>query len=430
MTDAKTQAPGTAIVVGGGIVGLACGHYLRQAGLAVTLVEQGTVGGECSHGNCGYICPSHVPPLTEPGAVKIALASLFNPRSPFRVKPRPSPALVWWMLQFARRCTHRQVLTAGRHLQAILDASIAEYRELVATEQLACEWEEQGLLYVFERADPLAAFAAMDAMLTEHFGVSATRIAGPELPDFDPGVRPGLAGGFHYACDASVRPDRLNAAWSERLRSRGVLLKEHCRLERVHRDGGRIQGIETSRGMLTADHYVFALGARSTLWSKQLGVSIPIEPGKGYSLTMPRPERAPRHPILFPEKKVGVSPFAESLRLGSMMEFVGYDTTIPPHRITQLRDAARPFLVASVDGPAEETWYGWRPMTWDSLPIIGGVPGLANAFLATGHNMIGLTLAPATGRLIADLVTGRPPFLDPSPYAADRFGNSVATVKP
>jgi D-amino-acid dehydrogenase len=423
------EPSGTVIVVGGGIVGLACSHYLREAGLSVTLVEQGTVGGECSQGNCGYVCPSHVPPLTEPGAVKIALASLFNPRSPFRVKPRLSPALVRWMLQFAIRCTHRQVLTAGRHLQVILDASIAEYRRLVAAEKLACEWEEQGLLYVFEHAEPLGAFAAMDAMLTEHFGVSATRIAGPELPDFDPGLKPGLAGGFHYACDASLRPDRLNASWAAVLRERGVELREHCRLELVRREEGRIEGIETSTGVLRADRYVFALGARSSLWSKQLGVSIPIEPGKGYSLTMPRPEHAPRHPILFPEKKVGVSPFAESMRLGSMMEFVGFDTTIPPHRIAQLRDAARPYLVASVDGPAEETWYGWRPMTWDSLPIIGGVPGVANAFLATGHNMIGLTLAPATGRLVADLVTGRPPFLDPAPYAADRFGGRSSATR-
>jgi len=166
---------------------------------------------------------------------------------------------------------------------------------------------------------------------------------------------------------------------------------------------------------------VFALGARSRLWSRQLGVSIPIEPGKGYSLTMPRPDRCPSHPILFPEQRVGVSPFEEGLRLGSMMEFAGYDETVPPHRLAQLRDAARRYLVASVDGPAEETWFGWRPMTWDSLPIIGAIPGLAGGYLATGHNMIGVTLAAATGRLIADLIADRPPFIDATPYHPGRF---------
>ena len=311
---------------------------------------------------------------------------------------------------------------AGKHLQAILDASITEYRSMMAAEKLACEWEEKGLLYVFEHQRPLEAFAAEDRLLTEHFGLSATSIAGSDLPDFDAGLKPGLAGGFHYPGDASVRPDRLCTSWAERLRERGVVLREQCSLRRVVREGQRIAGLETSQGMLEADAYVFALGSRSTLWSKQLGVAIPIEPGKGYSLTMPRPEHCPRHPILFPEKRVGVSPFDEGLRLGSMMEFAGYDTTIPPHRLAQLRDAARPYLVANVDGPAEEAWYGWRPMTWDSLPIIGPVPGLDGGYLATGHNMIGVTLAPATGHLIADLILGRPPLVDPAPYAPIRFG--------
>lgn len=409
------------LVAGGGIVGLACAHYLRQAGCEVTVIDQGDIGGECSHGNCGYICPSHVAPLTEPGAMKLALRSLFNPRSPFRVKPRFSPALAKWMLQFASRCTHQQVLTAGSHLQTILNASMAEYRSLMASEQLACEWEETGLLYVFEHERPLEGFAAEDRLLTEHFGLSATRIAGPDLCDFDPGLKPGLAGGFHYPGDASVRPDRLCSSWAERLRERGVTLREHCALSQVVREGGRITALETSQGRLSADHVVFALGARSTLWSKQLGLSIPIEPGKGYSLTLARPEHCPSHPILFPEQRVGVSPFEQGMRLGSMMEFAGYDTTIPPQRIAQLRDAARRYLVANVDGAAEETWFGWRPMTWDSLPIIGPMPGLADAYLATGHNMIGVTLAAATGRLVADLVAGREPFIPAEPYAPSRF---------
>ncbi|MGA0038645.1 MAG: NAD(P)/FAD-dependent oxidoreductase [Pirellulales bacterium] len=422
-TQAREQQAGSVIVAGGGIVGLACAHYLRQSGFEVTLLDQGEVGGECSRGNCGYICPSHVAPLTEPGAIKVALRSLFNPRSPFRVKPRLSPALAQWMLQFAVRCTHAQVLSAGKHLQAILNASIAEYRALMASEQLACEWQETGLLYVFENQRPLEAFAAEDRLLTEHFGLSATRIPAADLPDFDPGLKPGLAGGFHYPGDASVRPDRLNASWSERLRSRGVRILERCVLNRVLREGNRILGLDTSQGRLSADRYVFALGARSTLWSKQLGISIPIEPGKGYSLTIPRPEHCPMHPILFPEQRVGVSPFEHGMRLGSMMEFAGYDTTIPAYRLEQLRAAARRYLVAAVDAPAEETWFGWRPMTWDSLPIIGPVAGLADCFLATGHNMIGVTLAPATGRLIAELVSGQTPFIDASPYSADRLSS-------
>ena len=163
------------------------------------------------------------------------------------------------------------------------------------------------------------------------------------------------------------------------------------------------------------------MGAWSTRWSRELDCPIPIQPGKGYSVTMPRPSSCPEHPILFPEHKVGVSPFENGLRLGSMMEFAGYDESIPKQRIEQLRDSARPYLVASVDGDADETWYGWRPMTWDSLPIVGRVPGLSNALLAAGHNMLGLTLAPVTGKMIADIVAERPSDLPLAALSPARF---------
>ncbi|EMI22638.1 secreted protein containing FAD dependent oxidoreductase domain protein [Rhodopirellula maiorica SM1] len=417
----RSAHKGSAIVVGAGTIGIACAHYLNKAGLKVTVIDRGTVASACSHGNCGYICPSHVPPLTEPGAFGVALKSLFNPQAAFRVKPRLSPAMWNWMWQFARRCNHRQVLTAGKHLQSILDASMDEYQNLVQQESLDCEWKENGLLYVLQTQRGMDAFAKNDRMLTEHFGVSANRIDGDQLPEFEPGLKPGLAGAFHYPKDTSVRPDRLNQQWADRLRASGVQLIEHCELSSVHKTAGHISHVSTTQGELQADHYVFAMGAWSTRWSNELHCSIPIEPGKGYSVTMNRVENVPSHPILFPEHKVGVSPFETGLRLGSMMEFAGYDTSIRDQRIQQLRDSARPYLVASVDGEAKETWYGWRPMTWDSLPIIGATPNLDNAFLATGHNMLGLSLAPSTGRLIAELVTRQPPHIDAAPFSPSRF---------
>jgi D-amino-acid dehydrogenase len=409
------------VVVGAGVIGIACAHYLSWDGRRVTVIDQGTVAGGCSHGNCGYICPSHVLPLTEPGAIGAALRSLFNPRAPFRVRPRLSPALWNWLWQFARRCNHRQMLTAGRHLQAILDSSMREYRELVAAESLNCEWTENGLLYVLRTERGMRAFAETDRLLTEHFGVTARRIDGDELPALDPALRPGLAGAFHYEGDVSVRPDLLNADWARKLQARGVTFLERCRLERVRKSGGRVVALETSHGELAADQFVFATGAWSPRLSAELECRIPVEQGKGYSVTTARPEPCPRHPMLFPEHRVGVSPFAGGYRLGSMMEFAGYDATIPPRRIQQLRESAAPYLVAAPpDGPAE-TWYGWRPMTWDSLPIIGRVPKLGNAYLATGHNMLGLSLATATGRLIAELTGDRVPHIDPAPYSPRRF---------
>jgi D-amino-acid dehydrogenase len=417
----QTRSAESAIVVGAGIVGIACAHYLNRRGMRVTVIDRASVAGACSYGNCGYICPSHVPPLTEPGAIAVALKSLFQPQSPFRVKPSLSPSLWNWMWQFGKRCNSAQVLWAGKHLQAILDASLLEYRHLIAEHQFDCEWQDDGLLYVFATKHGMEEFAETDRMLTEHFGVAAKRIEGADLTAFDPGLRSGLVGAFHYPGDCSVRPDLLNQAWCRLLRENGVEVVEDCELREIGRGVDRVTRLMTSRGEFTADRFVFAMGAWSTHWSQQLDCHIPIQPGKGYSVTLTRPDACPRYPMLFPEKKVGVSPFQHGMRLGSMMEFVGYDASIPERRIQQLRDAARPYLVASVDGKACETWFGWRPMTWDSLPIIGPVPGLHNGFLATGHNMLGMSLAPATGRLIAEIICGEKPHLDTTPYSPARF---------
>ena len=408
-------------IVGAGIIGLACGHYLSEAGFDVTMVERGKIAAACSKSNCGYICPSHALPLTEPGAFKAALSSLFDSKAPFRVKPTLNLSLYKWLFQFARRCNHRQMLEAGKSLQTILEASMAEYHRLIKEHSFDCEWKEDGLLYVLQTQRGMDSFAKTDELVTRHFDIPATRIEGKDLPEFDSGLKEGLAGAFLYPGDTSVRPDRLNSEWIAHLKSKGVTFVEGCELKSVRKESGRVAAIETSGGDFASTHFVFAFGAWAQKWESELGCSIPVQPGKGYSVTLPRPEHAPTHPILFPEHKVGVSVFDDGFRLGSMMEFTGYDTTIPDYRIQQLRDSARPYLTAAVDGEARAKWFGWRPMTWDSLPIIGQVPGLENGFLATGHNMLGLTLAPATGRLVAEMMTGQQGHIDPMPYSPTRF---------
>ncbi|GAA4436694.1 NAD(P)/FAD-dependent oxidoreductase [Bremerella cremea] len=417
----SASRPEHVLIVGSGIVGIACAHYLSKQGLKVTVIDRSTIAGACSHGNCGYICPSHVLPLTEPEALGTAFKSLFQPNAPFRVKPRFSPAMWNWMWQFARRCNHRQMITAGVALKAILDSAMSEYRALLKSEPIHCEWKETGLLYVLQSEKGMRGFAETDRMLTDHFGVSAKRIDGSELAQFEPALKDNLAGAFHYEGDASVRPDLLNSQWAELLKQRGVTFLENCELQNIEKTGGRIARLHTSHGVLEADRFVIATGAWSTRLGKALECRIPIEPGKGYSVTMSRPDPCPRYPMLLPEHKVGVSPFDGGYRLGSMMEFCGYDESIPQNRIAQLRTSAEPYLRSPSTNETQQTWYGWRPMTWDSLPIIGRAPRLENAFLATGHNMLGLSMATATGKLVAELVTHASPHIDPLPYSPARF---------
>ena len=408
-------------IVGGGIVGIACAHYLSHAGYAVTVIDQDRIGGGCSHGNCGHICASHVLPLNEPANLVAALGSLVNPRAPFRVRPTWRPALLRWFWEFARRCNHRHAVSAGSALKSILDASIHEYETLIEAPEFEAEWQPLGLLYVLATRRGMARFTAQDAMLRDTFGVAARRFEGSELPAFDPALRPGLAGGFLYEGDAFLRPDALTRNWARWLGSRGVRFEEHRRVQGVETTAGKITRLLTGTGEVTADRYVFASGAWSTAVAADLGCSVPIEPGKGYSITTTRPRICPRHAMLFDEHRLGATPFDDGFRLGSMMEFSGFDATIPARRIRQLIDSAGHYLHEPAGERVLETWCGWRPMTWDSLPVIGWVPGLANGVLATGHHMLGMTMAPATGRLVAEIIDEKPTHIDPAPFSPARF---------
>ena len=409
------------VVVGGGVIGIACAHYLSCGGYDVTVVDQDRIGGGCSHGNCGHICASHVLPLNEPANLMAGLASVVNPRSPFRVRPQWRPALLRWLWEFARRCNHRHALSAGSAMKSILDASRREYEALFRTREFEAQWQPLGLLYVLRTGRGMDRFAAQDAMLRDTFGVAATRIEGSELPEFEPALRSGLAGGFLYQGDAFLRPDALTGNWRRWLARRGVRFEENRRVLGVETTAGAIMRLLADGGDVTADHYVFASGAWSAALAADLGCPLPIEPGKGYSITTTRPHNCPRHAMLFTEHRVGATPFDDGFRLGSMMEFAGFDATLPRWRIRQLVDAARHYLHEPTGGEVLETWCGWRPMTWDSLPVIGRVPGLANGVLATGHHMLGMTMAPATGRLVSDIIAERPTHIDAAPFSPARF---------
>ena len=415
------MAGGRIIVIGAGHIGIACAHYLHRDGHDVTVIDRGSVGGACSHANCGFLVPSHVLPLTEPGAIRTGLKSLFQPRAAFRVIPQLRPALYRWMFEFGRRCTHRQMLKAASVLNELLQASMVEYEQLFSDASMQCEWHNDGMLFVFHSEKALEKFGRTDTLLAGEFGLSARRIDGSELPDFEPALLGGLAGAYYYEGDGHLRPDKLNAAWSQRLQDDGVVFIEDCSVDSVRTTRDQISSLQTSRGPMQADRYVFATGAWSGEFGAALGCNIPVEPGKGYSVTMSQPEIMPGHPMLMPEKHIGISPFDSSYRIASMMEFAGFDDSIPRSRIEQLKNSARPYLKTPEGAVEEDTWYGWRPMTWDSLPILGRVPRLPNALLATGHNMLGLSLAPMTGKAIADLVAERPSDLPLTALSPARF---------
>lgn len=420
-TSNKNYQAQKAVVVGGGVIGIATAHYLIEKGLEVTVIDQGHIGGGSSFGNCGYICPSHMLPLAEPGMVKKGLKSLFNRNAPFKIKPQWRMNLYQWLFRFAQKCNHQDMIAGGHHLKTILDDSRQEYEALLANQTIEAQWKKSGLCYVMQSEKGVDEFSSFSDVLNEHFNTKAEYIDGNDLPEFDPALKSGLAGGFYYKNDASLSPHELLNNWTKNLTDKGLKVRENCQLMQVNKSANQVTSILTSQGEIEADYFVFATGAWSSLLAKELSCKIPVEPCKGYSVTVDRPEVCPQVPMLFSEHMVGVTPFDKTLRLGSMVEFSGFDSQIPTTRINQLYQSASPYLKSKLITKNEKPWFGWRPMTWDSLPIIGHVPGMTNALLATGHNMLGMTLAPATGKMVASLLTGEKPQIDHKPFSPSRF---------
>jgi D-amino-acid dehydrogenase len=416
-----TAAQRRALVIGGGVIGTACAYFLMRAGWQVTVIERGKVGCGSSHGNCGLVCPSHVLPLAEPGMVAKGLKSLFQRDSPFAIKPRFDPALWSWLLNFARRCNRPDMLEAGRGIQPLLESSLPLYRELIERESLDCEFESRGVLFAYRSQAEMDAYAATDHLMSESFHCPARRFDGAALVELEPALRPGLAGGWYYHDDAHLRPDKLMQAWRVVLEARGVTIHEHRAFQGFRARNGRAISAGTAAGELSADVFIVAAGAWTPLLNRELGCRVPIQPGKGYSLTMPRPAVCPTIPLIFPETRVAVTPFQSGYRLGSTMEFAGYDESIRPERLQLLKDGATGFLHEPYCEPVLEKWFGWRPMTFDSLPIIDRSPRYENVIVAAGHNMLGLSMAPATGKLVTELIEGASPHINPAPYRAGRF---------
>ena len=416
------MSAGRVIIVGGGVIGASCAYYLAKAGWSVTILERGGFGKGCSHGNCGLITPSHVLPLAGPGAVRQALTALLKRDSAFTIKPRLDVALWTWLLGFARRCNERDMLSAGQAIKALLQSSRTLYDHLMATEPFDCEWDTRGLLFVLKTAAGMDHFAHTDRLLRDRFNLPATRYDGDAVRELEPALKPGLAGGWHYASDAQLRPDKLMASWRRVLEAHGVVIREHAAARAFVRERHQAMRVVTEDEELAADAFVVAAGALTPWLNRELGCTIPIQPGKGYSIVMRRPAVCPAIPLLFEEHRVAVTPHRSAYRLGSTMEFAGYDATLDRRRLALLTEGARHYLQEPCAEPVEEEWCGWRPMTPDSVPIIDRSPVMDNVLIAAGHNMLGVSMAPATGKLVAELLGESTPHVDASRYSLRRFG--------
>ncbi len=408
------------VVIGGGVIGGFSALYLRQTGRDVTLIDKGQFGKACSHGNCGYVSPSHVIPLARPGQISKGIKGMLSRQTALRIEPKKILSLWPWLLKFAMRCNERDMMQAGLACHPLLQSSAALYRELIESQNMQVEWNTDGLLFVYRDQHEFDAYAKTDEWLRKHFQVSAEPLPGTKLTDLEPALKPGLAGAWLYNCDAHLRPDKLMSELRRLVDESGVRVVENCEMKSLKNSGTRVTAVEASGGEIEADEVLIATGSWTPLLKESLGVKLPIQPGKGYSITMARPKICPKYPMILEECHVAITPFDNGYRVGSTMEFAGYDTTLNPHRLNYLRSGAAEYLIEPTADPVEEEWYGWRPMTADGIPFVDRSPKFNNVWVAAGHSMLGISMGTGTGKLVAEMISGQKPHVDLNAYRIQR----------
>jgi D-amino-acid dehydrogenase len=410
-----------ALVIGAGAVGLAVALALRERGQEVTVIEAASAGAGASHGNCGTITPSHAPPLNEPRTLWKGLKWMFKPDAPFHLAPRFDPPLWGWLLRFTGVALSPRRRRAIERIRAqLLLASRRMLEELVAEHAIDCGFRASGLVYVFRTPSGFRRAARWPERLAP-LGVAAEAWDAERAQAEEPLLAPGVVGAVHFPGDACLRPERFVDGLAAAARGRGVALREGLAAAALERGGAAVEVRDAAGKRHRAELVVLATGARAPALLAPLGMRLPIQPGKGYSRTFAPLPAMPRRPLVLSERSVCVTAWPEGLRLGSTMEFSGFSEYLNERRLRALERGAAEYLGLGALPAPLESWYGFRPMTPDELPIIGPVPGLGNLMLATGHGMLGISLAAVTGHLVAALASGEDPPVDPAPLSPARF---------
>ena len=412
------------LICGGGIVGLSTAYYLAREGFRVTLVERNAEGADsCAHGSAGYISPSHVVPLSAPGMVLNGLKWMLSSRSPFYIQPRLDGDLMRWGWLFARHCTAAHTRRAAPVLRDLSLGGRKLFVELSDITGQAFELKTEGLLNLCKTQATLDHEAHGLAAIANELGVEARVLNAPQTAALEPGTRLAIAGSVYFPIDAHLSPRKFIPALTALLHEMGVRFQWNTTVYGWQADAGRITAAHTTAGALMADEFVLAGGSWSPAMLSGLGVRLPMQAGKGYSLTIEQPRFQLTKSLILTERRVAVTPMGEKLRFGGTMEISGHNDRVRPERVGQIIAAAQDFFPEFTprDFAGIKPWFGYRPVSPDGLPYIGRFDRHANLTAACGHAMLGLTMAPITGLLVAEILTGRKPSVDLSMLNPNRY---------
>lgn len=408
-------------VIGAGAIGLTCAYFLRREGVNVLVVDRDKVGSGASSGNAGWIVPSLAVPLPSPSRIPFAIKSVLDPHSPFHIDIRAARGMAGWLFRFAQHCNSSDYKRGLNHLASLAEPTMGLFDELHA-DGIQFEMKSSGLLFVFlSRIAAEREIALLTPMRTYGYDIDDSPLTHDALHELSPALSNAVRFGVLVAGERHINPSSLLVGLTKRLRERGVDIHEGVEISGFVRKGTRVQGLITGTDSFDVDGVLIAAGAWSAWLGRKLGADLPIEAGKGYSFSLELEPPIPTLPLYLGEAMIGCTPMDAGVRLAGTMELSRVDRTFNQTRVESMKRSAVRYLRGGSWNTTSEHWMGIRPLTPDGLPILGRLEPFDNVYVATGHQALGITLAPATGAAMAQLIARSTSAASLTPFSADRF---------
>ncbi|WP_103069493.1 NAD(P)/FAD-dependent oxidoreductase [Aquimarina sediminis] len=408
------------IIIGGGIIGLCSAYYLQKEGHQITIIDKSDITKGASFVNAGYITPSHIIPLAAPGMINKGIKWMFNPASPFYVKPRLNKDFLQWSWAFKKSSTKTNVEKAIPVIKDINLLSRTLYEELKTVKEFDFHYERKGLLMLYQNEK-----SGEEEWKTGQRGISeglnVKLLTKEDVKQYEPNIDLNIKGAIYYDSDAHMTPHEFMRDMMSHLKSKGVIFYTNEEVQDVKYSNQTISQVQTSERILNADEVIISAGSWSPLLTKKLGIKIPVQAGKGYRINVHR-NTGIETPAILIEAKVAVTPMNGFTRFAGTMEIGGINHKINPVRVKAIAKAATSYYnnFQIEDSEIKSADCGLRPCSPDGLPYIGRTKSYKNLTIATGHAMMGWSLGPATGKLVSEIVSDKKPSLDLSPFHPDR----------
>lgn len=410
----------TCIIIGGGVIGLCTAYYLQKEGHQVTVIDQSNMDDGASYVNAGYISPSHFIPLSAPGVVKKGIQWMFDPSSPFYVKPRTDIDFLKWAWAFNKSCNPKHVKKSIPVIRDIAVMSHGLFEDIEKEDGFDFHFEKKGLLMLCQTEKMLEEENKL-VELAKEVDLEAITLDEKAVQKLEPNVKLNVAGATLYKCDSHTTPQEFMSNMKSYLVSKGVEILKNEKVIDIEIKDGIISGIRTDKQTYQGDEYILSAGSWTGLVAKKLGMNLLLQAGKGYRINVPR-NTGISYPAILAEAKAAVTPMNGYTRFAGTMEIAGMNQNLNMVRIEAIAKAVSSYYPEVEINNQEklDASSGLRPLSPDGVPFIGRSSKCKNLTIATGHAMMGYSMATGTGKLVSEIISEKPLSMDMAAFSPDR----------